>query len=57
MKPNIQDFTIGMPDRLETIDVKAGGLMIGSSFPIRLQTMTTTVRINPGNYADKKKFE
>lgn len=42
MKPNIQDFTIGMPDRLETIDVKAGSLMIGSFFPIRLQTMTTT---------------
>ncbi|SHG20602.1 (E)-4-hydroxy-3-methylbut-2-enyl-diphosphate synthase [Pedobacter caeni] len=29
-------------NRLTTVDVKAGNLLLGSSFPIRLQTMTTT---------------
>ncbi|MGY0036017.1 (E)-4-hydroxy-3-methylbut-2-enyl-diphosphate synthase [Pedobacter sp. NJ-S-72] len=42
MSLNIQDLVVGIPDRLSTVAVKAGSLMIGSSFPIRLQTMTTT---------------
>lgn len=42
MESNIEDLAIGMSDRLATVVVKAGSLMIGSAFPIRLQTMTTT---------------
>lgn len=42
MKPDTLNIGTTYPGRLATVDVSAGHLLIGSSFPIRLQTMTTT---------------
>lgn len=42
MKPEVLSLNARSSGRLTTVDVKAGHLLLGSSFPIRLQTMTTT---------------